>query len=244
MLRRRLPAFLRRWVQRPLATVVLLCLLGLSVWCLPKDFRSGSIVGECIGSTLWGRPEVLPSGPTYLARAAGGFVVASDEQQRRLWSGNAFTTDAASFIAASSGVGTGREGFYALTSEVERGIVYLEPVAPSWSGPVGQVPTTDIQPARRAYLQWLSEQGGRFADEARQLEAGDFTIHRTLWLGYVHNTAALTVLGLLISSFPWIPRAVRRAIARNRLRAGLCPRCSYPTAGLPARKCPECGAEW
>ena len=65
-------------------------------------------------------------------------------------------------------------------------------------------------------------------------------------LGYLHNAATVLALLFLVVRVPWmLVASVRsRAVARRRTARGLCPRCAYDLAGLPAdaARCPECGA--
>ncbi len=60
-------------------------------------------------------------------------------------------------------------------------------------------------------------------------------------LGYLHNAAALLVLGGFACSLLWVGDAWRSETRRDRLRRGLCAGCGYPMDGLREPVCPECG---
>lgn len=71
------------------------------------------------------------------------------------------------------------------------------------------------------------------------LRTRNLTESRILWGGYAFNLFSLFTLVATIGSGRRWRR--KRAFARALRDLGKCPSCRYPTAGLPASICPECG---
>lgn len=65
------------------------------------------------------------------------------------------------------------------------------------------------------------------------------------WPGIIHDLIMLPLAALAIVNLFFVPGYLRRRRREHRLARGLCPRCRYPIAGLPAGAitCPECGEQ-
>ncbi|HVZ94370.1 MAG TPA: hypothetical protein VG797_07665 [Phycisphaerales bacterium] len=79
------------------------------------------------------------------------------------------------------------------------------------------------------------------------LRQGDITVVRTVYSGYLMNSALIAVFSVFLLSLAWVPEAWRRSrigVRAYRLERAQCPNCAYDIRGLPDRQCPECGAMW
>src|SRR5262249_22731156 len=121
-------------------------------------------------------------------------------------------------------------GLWALTCEETTETLRVT----QWSDP--NVGDAELSAIRRAYL--------AAHPELAHLGAGDRTTMRVLWDGVAHTAGTAMVAALWLVSTPALWRWPRRRRERRRAAAGLCARCGYELAGLPAGAlCPECGLE-
>lgn len=84
----------------------------------------------------------------------------------------------------------------------------------------------------------------RAAEAAEMIVKGDTTVRTVLPAGYVHNCAS-GAAGLMLAYAIGHHGAemLRRRASRRRVRAGVCPNCSYECSGNPTPQCPECGVD-
>jgi hypothetical protein len=105
----------------------------------------------------------------------------------------------------------------------------------------------ELREARVVYLAWLAKEGGS-PELANELRGGDQPVSRVVPSGVLMNLVSVAVLGMLVLSLIGMPRYLRVARARRRLREGVCGLCRYDLGGIVAtpegKRCPECGSLW
>ncbi len=139
-------------------------------------------------------------------------------------------------------------GVYANTWQGRAWGIWIEPVA------FATAATPEVQrEIRQSVIAW--DRGSRTPRSAalsdrdidELVRTGSARLGTRAWLGYLHNAFAIVVLVLFLSSLQWVGRipaylsATRR---QRRLARGRCPHCNYSIVGLPEPVCPECGMAW
>lgn len=255
-------ARLKRILRHPAAAVVLLVMLGVSVWLRPSGMNQG--LSELLNAGQ--KPQLKRTTPdlrprhgwyfharvAYLLRESGGFRVIDE---------NAHSWDELSKLAVDRPGDViqcelvyrrGLEGLFAPTKRVS--VVYLELTGWSYSKSFSH---QELAEARRVFVEtaraegWISDV--ELADSAWAV-AGERPVGHieTLWSGYLQNVATAAALVLapyavnfgLVPCLWGLPATLRARRRHTRLSRGLCPRCRYPLHGLAGNKCPECGEQW
>jgi hypothetical protein len=242
---RRVWARLRVWLRHPAAAVVLVVLLGVSVWSLPAGVRDGTMAG-------WAREGAfdLVSGAfvtrdyfplsVYVARGPGGLRLIDENTESWDELSRLVTARPGDVVMVMRHIDRGRRGVYAPTRWVEG--VRIEVVA---LGVGGRWPAEEIAEARQLFVDWMDEQ---LAPEKRVagLREADYRRSTLLWAGYVHDLVALAAALALLYSLRWnlspaVWRARRWAWWVGR---GECLGCGFAFVGLADRKGPVWGVGW
>lgn len=235
-------ARLKRILRHPSAAVVLLMLLGVSVWSLPKERNGGSAIGSFMGSFYLAHP----TGPrvitdAYIIREPGGLVLRDPNVESMDAITKILDARPEDVLIPMYQALEGPKGLFAPTMYVRRSSLRITP----WSN-LAHFTESELMEARNKYLDWFVDPagGGWNPEVGRRFRTSDVVAtSKPLWLGHLHNGLAAMALVGLVYSLCWnLPpsrwRARRRA---QRLSQGLCPRCRYPIHSLDTARCPECG---
>lgn len=219
---------LLRWLRRPWAAVVLLALLGLSVWVRPGWMNKGwsqawrSASREPTANPRDARKTILRAvdNPGYFDSHVSYLVRPSDETRARLADGHPpddfrlIDVEAESWdemskivvdrpadvIECSLDYGQGLEGLFGATRRVTYGNVRMQ----LWTA-TNTFTKKDIQEARRIYVEWITRYRERlgvlFTDEEwAELKNGPVGRVEHLWMGYAHNLLTAPALVVLVYS--------------------------------------------
>ncbi len=240
MTRAGLRAWFRRWVQKPVTSLLLTAGLLTSLLSIGGHSRF-TTVGRWFATGGRADPAVAH---LYAVRRGDLFEV--EDPNTDSWDAMARVIrdrPAEVFqVHVQYGSPVAR-GFYAPTREVIRWSLVALPLA-------NPARITDHESAaiRQAVVEWWRAQPDAPApDTLNRLRTADVIDTRPLWSGYLHNALALLGLFLFLYSLAWIPRVgpyLTRTRAQRRLARGCCPHCNYSIAGLPEPVCPECGKGW
>lgn len=238
------------WLQRPLVSLVLFLAVAADVivvfraytWTGTQSNATTTAIPWHISKHVLGLkvPDIEFSYPwsSYFVREGGVYRdldsvrTSADELTKLLASrpGDVIEIRRTRFI--------GRRGWWAPTRTVREHRLKITRM--SDGAPLGK----DLA-ARSAYGETMF---GKRDPEVPRLLLGDIEDHRLIWSGYVHNSATLLALFLLVISMGWMPRMWGAGRRRRLLERSICPACAYDlsaTMDLAGIKtCPECGKRW
>lgn len=241
-------ARLKRILRHPAAAVVLLVMLGLSVWSLPSGIYDWTVVGMVrAGRVDWstGRLDIHRMGgiTAYIVRepaADGPTTLRLIDPRTESWSELAALTTRrpGDLVEFTIRAGEYKTGFYAPSRFVK-----FHEVETKELGNPSSFTADELARARAMFVDWSSLLGRAHDRYARER---DYQAITPLWTGRAHNLLALLALTGLVYSVWWnlLPSTRRARNRAKRLSRGLCPRCRYPLHGLAENQCPECGEEW
>ncbi|MCC6675734.1 MAG: hypothetical protein IT436_01195 [Phycisphaerales bacterium] len=238
-------ARLKRILRHPAAAVVLLAMLGVSVWMLPKGWSGGSTVGWFIGRFSLARPTGprVITGP-YIIREPGGLVLRDANVESMDAIMKVLEARPEDVLLPAFHPTGGPRGFFAPTTYIRRYVLSIRP----WAT-LATFSDAELREAREIYLDWFKSPQGfgenpALADQLLHRDVVSST--RLLWGGIIHNTLTVGVIACLVYCLRWnlSPSLWRARNRARRLARGECPRCRYPLHGLAESKCPECGEQW
>ncbi len=240
------PSPVRRRLFHPLTSLILLALLLADSWLIaqPQLLRGYSTAGSFIRNHLLrlNLPTIQPPAPPaalFIRDPAhpGDFRILRPDEESWDQATRDLRDHPRDCLMVRWRAIAFHDGFWAPTAGLDKHIIELT---------FGEnLSDAERASARRQFV----EQSGA----AQRLSRADFQtltttdIDRTssLWLGYLHNAAAIAAALLFLASLRWVPQTpahIRSRLHSKRLSEGLCPRCSYNLHGLREPKCPECGA--
>lgn len=240
----------RKWVQNPVVTLVVGVALLWSLLTLPRAWYEGqSTVGDWLARAVpilrshsRGNPMHLS---VYALREGGAFRVLDPDSDSWDEASRVMTQRPEDVYAVDYFPRTDvPTGFYAPTRLVTTRLVSITPIGRDVRDPTGDTRDAILS----AFYGFLTRAGGgRWAQDAAALRAGNVEERRTDRMGYFHDVLAAVGLMVFLYSLAWIPRTPAYLATTRRQRAlarGRCPHCGYSIVGLREPVCPECGRSW
>ena len=231
-------------LAHPFATLALLIILLADTWLVSQP----QVLGGFSTAGLFIREQILHERPasvrsfspprTVLVRQASGEFAIFHPDNDSTWDKvhDAYTQHPGQVIDFYWRPVRLDQGFWAPTTRTDRHTIKVSD-------------GNSLSPEQRAAARRLFiEQSGAAAwlsrADVQTLTTTDIDRTRTLYLGFLHNAAAIVVAILFLASLAWVPKTrsyLRARIGEHRLARGVCPRCSYNLHGLREPTCPECG---
>lgn len=211
-------------MQNPVATIVLLMLLGLDVF--------GTLVDDALVYDV----SAMRARAVYAVEDGAGWRLADPEQESFDELGQRLVDDPEHVVHVEASYLYDEAGAWASTHRTTGATATITPL--------GQH-TLDDDDERviRGLLADHLREDDLWGEDAEWLRYVDTIRNHTLVWGYVVNALSVAGILLLLYSLAWIPRTpawIRATLAPRALARGRCPSCGYEITDLD--RCPECGA--
>lgn len=232
--------WLRRWVGNPIASVVLVAVLVVDAFTLPREWNP-TWAGRAVGRVFPSGARINPGGPytLYISDEPGGMRILDPEVESWDELADMLIDDRERVVRWELFRGTARRGVWSHVVETEYEVFLATPMVGRWS-------EEDLRAARVALFSEQAESMPcwRWLASCRSVRESDQWSARVLWGGVAHDAFAVGVVSLLLYSFTrWPAWFAAHPLSRRsrRLARGLCPACGYDLRGIDAGLCPECG---